>query len=254
MRAPRSTSPRVAFLLLALLVGCDRLSDLAPKKRATRESDSSESEETPKKKAKKKTTAEVPATADPTPAPDLTFTSAPLPAPDSSVKLEFERVAPIERPGPKVDPAYDFTKLAATKILPKLREEKLPSLRATQIVVYPERVAVTLHDQPTLRDVRSVVLQGDSVSNKGNAPPFIRATAQQLAEREFDAASIDWPGLPKIVEDALRRANGRRTSHVVIERPLPFDREIQIRVFLTDVDEASKYIDYDAKGRFKRGG
>lgn len=253
MRAPRSTSPRTALLLLTLLVGCDRLSDLAPKKRATRESDSSESEESPKKKKKKKTT-EAPATNAPTPAPDLTFTSAPLPPPSPSVKLEFERAAPVERPGPQVDPANDFTKLAASKILPKLREEKLPSLRATHIVVYPERVKVTLHDQPSLAEVRTVWLQGESVSNKGNAAPFIKEPATKLAEREFDAASIDWPGLPKLVEDALRRANGRSCSHVAIERPLPFDREIQIRVFVTDVDGESKFVDYDAKGRFKRSG
>lgn len=250
MRAPRSTSPRVALLLLTLLLGCDRLAELAPKKAATRESDTSESEEeAPKKKKKKKEPQAAPPDAPP---PELTFTAMPSPPPTSSAKLEFERVAPLLPDAPTIAPADDFTKLAASKILPKLREQKLPALRATEIVVYPARVKVTLHDQPSLAEVRIVWLQGESVSDKGNALPFIKEPATKLAEREFDVTSVDWAGLPQLVADASRRVNGRVTSHVVIERPLPFDRDVQTRVFVNDVDGVSKFVDYDAKGRFKR--
>lgn len=246
---------RHVALVLALLAplaasgsGCDKLKQT----RAQRESAESDSEEpSPKKKKKKK-----PAEAAPS-SPRLAFeTLSATPVAPTGGKLVF---TPEQGQGddgaPKISAEADFTKDAAKKILPILRKAKSGALPAVEIHVMPQFVLVRLHEETDKVLLHELLLQGDTFSDKGMIKPTIERQARQLAEQVFEASSVDFEGLPKIAADAVRRVpNGKLAKQIAIRRFLPWDRNVQIRVFVEDAAGESKFVDYDARGAFKKSG
>ena len=216
----------VAVLLALTLpfVACSRLD------KARRETTEDTDEEPRSGKAKRKPSSK-----------KLVFDETP--SATAPARLTFEP-APTE---PTVDnPArYDFLLEAVHRIGPQLRTlESAP--RITQLSIRRDRVDADLI-AASGDMIRSIDLKGDAVLDGGTKKDIILKTAAQLSERAFAIEDVEWAKIPSLAKDAPGRvADGEVVDFVSIKRPLPFSKDVQIRVFV----KPSHFVDYTAKGAF----
>lgn len=222
---------RVAFgaglIFATLLVGCPRERD----DKATRSEPTEDADDDPPKK-KKRPRAQATSTA-------LVFDEAP--APSARPKLTFD--APTPAPTPTVPARYDFFLEAAHRIAPQLRTIE-PTPRIKELAIRRERVNAKLI---VGQELRAVELSGDAVLDRGTKQDLIVKTAKELDAHAFALEDVDFAKLSTIVSDAETRApDGEGLDFAVVRRPLPFGRDVQIRVFL----RGGRFVDYTAKGVF----
>ncbi len=218
-------SPRIGLTLLLLLACCN-----SDRPRKAREEDSSEEvEEKPRKKPRKADSAKGPVVHFDEPA-----------APTVRPQVSFEPVAPQ---APKVAPEFDFLGGAATRIAPALAQRPAP-LRLTEVVVRQERVDVE-YIAPDAKRVFAFTLSGES--SRESKPPLIQPSEAELPALAFGSSDVDWAKLPSLAKTAQERVpESEGLSHVVIQRFLPFHKDVQIRVFVLP----KGYADFTARGAF----
>ena len=77
-------------------------------------------------------------------------------------------------------------------------------------------------------------------------------TEADIAKVTFDPNEVAFSEISKLAKDAIARLKVETpaVSHMVIHRPLPFDTEVSIRVFVTG-PRGNGHVDYDKKGVFR---
>ncbi|HTJ84045.1 MAG TPA: hypothetical protein VL400_20135 [Polyangiaceae bacterium] len=240
----RALVPAVAVFLLSLGAGCDKLKSLSGSATATAQAEDDESagadesqessDDAPKKKPKKKKKKAV---------ADAAQTGSPaLPAP-----LTPSAQAPAQ-------PAIDYF-ADATPIPAKLKATLGSSLRVYELTIYPtysfakiQDPKVPLHvDQYEVRDGK--VGEPTPVKFVGKEP-----TAAELHDVTFDLDEPDWTQVPRMLDDAPKRikVEGGAVTHVIVNRFLPFEKEVRFRVYVNGPRSGGGYVMYDVHGVMRK--
>ena len=125
--------------------------------------------------------------------------------------------------------------------------------QAIQMAVYPTYAFLSYRspedqthiDRRSWRDGKD---QDDAAPN----PIYDRVDADS-APRLFPIAGVDLAILPRLIDDAPRRFSGAvAVTHVLVDRFLPFDQRVLIRVYASPTDGRSGggYVQYTVDGTF----
>ncbi len=175
------------------------------------------------------------------PAKKLVFDE--VPSTTAPARLTFEP-APTQ-PTVALPARYDFFLEAIHRIGPQLRTVEA-SPRIFQVAIRRERVDAELI-APSGDMIHSVDLKGDADVDGGTKRDLILKSAAELSQRAFAIEDVDWTKIPALVKDAPTRVtDGEGVDFVSIKRPLPFSKDVQIRVFVAP----RHFVDYTAKGAF----
>jgi hypothetical protein len=226
----------VAAVLGAFGASCDKLSGAGADTTATAESD----DEAPKKKKKKKEDDE-PAQ----PPTAVTFQAPTAPTGPGGVPLG---PAPV----PTAQASVDYFGETAASIPGKFKERFPQGARALEVVVYPTYVFTNVQDAAQKTHVDRYQLR----EGLWREPTPVKLVGSEKSEADITAATFDpneaaFADIPRITKDAIARLKVETPtiSHVHISRPLPFDKEVRIRVFVNG-PRSNGFVDYDKKGTF----
>jgi hypothetical protein len=235
------------FLMVALLAGgasCDKLGLGGGDPSAEAESDE---EDAPKKKKKKKKGDDEDAPKAPTATAQLTF-QAPTGQPTG--------------PGVPLGPAptqpavasVDYFGVDAATIPTRFKEKFPQGARVLEVIVYPTYVFTNVQDSGQKTHVDRYQLR----EGLWREPEPVKLfgdlkTEADIAKVTFDPNEVAFSEVSKLAKDAIARLKVETpsVSHMVIKRPLPFDNEVRIRVFVNG-PRSNGYVDYDKKGVFQK--
>ena len=125
--------------------------------------------------------------------------------------------------------------------------------QAMQIAVYPTYafLAYRSPDDPSHIDRRSWREGADQDDAAPN--PIADRVDADSEPKLFTLAAVDLATLPRLVDDAAGRFGGEvEVTHVLIDRFLPFDQRVLIRVYATPTDGRSGggYVQYTLDGKY----
>jgi hypothetical protein len=234
------------FLLIALALGgsgCDKLGLGGGDPSAKAEADD---DETPKKKKKKKGDGEE-AASPPTATAQLTFQAPTAQPTGPGVPLGPSPTQPAQ-------PSADYFGVDAATISTRFKERFPQGARVLEINVYPSYVFTEVQDAAQRSHVDRYQLR----EGLWRDPTPVKLMGRKKTEEAINAAVFDvnevaLSELSKLAKDAPARlkVEGPTVSHIAIRRPLPFDKEVSIRVFVNGA-RSNGYVDYDKKGVFQK--
>jgi len=239
MIKPMVSSWLLAMSLLAVLgSSCDKLGGAGGDTTATTEAD----EEAPAKKKKKKKADDESATP-----PVVTF-QAPTGSPTGPGGIPL---GPPPAPAP-TQGAVDYFGDSAASIPAKFKERFPQGARALEVNLYPTYVFTNVQDQAQRTHVDRYQLR----DGRWKDPEPVRLMGNTKTEADINAAVFDpsevvFADIPKLIKDTLSRVKveSPTISHVSVKRPLPFDKEVTIKVFVNG-PRSNGWADYDKKGTF----
>lgn len=228
--------------MIALLAGgasCDKLGLGGGGPSAKAESDE---EEAPKKKKKKGDDDETAKA--PTAAPQVTFVAPTAPT-GPGVPLGPSPASPVA-------PSVDYFGVDAATIPARFKDKFPQGARALEVIVYPTYVFTNVQDNAQRSHVDRFQLR----EGLWREPTPVKLFGRMKTEADINAAVFDpnevaFAQIPSLAKDAPARLKVETPSisHMVIDRPIPFDTEVRIRVFVRG-PRGSGFVDYDKKGKF----
>lgn len=126
-------------------------------------------------------------------------------------------------------------------------------VRVKEIVLYEDwaNIDVQVPDQPTYLD-EYVWRGGDGVS--GPEPQDLMGTEpEELEDYLFDLSELDPTKIPAMVDQGLAQfpEEGMEVTHVIIDRFLPFDTRVLIRVYVSHPERGGGgYVEFTPDGGF----
>lgn len=235
-----------AWLLIVTAVlgaggGCDKLKGQSGEATATADSDSAD-EDAPKKKKTKREEREAPTK---TPKGEVTFDAPPASPSPGGVPLG-------PTPTAQTASSVDYFGANAATIPAKFKDRFPQGARALEIVVYKTYVFTEIQDAAQKLHVdRYQLREGlwrDPTPVKLIGP---KQTEESIAAATFDPNEVVFAEIQNLAKDAPARLKVEtpEVSHIMIRRPLPFEKDVRIRVFVTG-PRSSGFVDYDKKGAF----
>jgi len=169
---------------------------------------------------------------------------------EKAIKKEIDKVAPAREPAAAGPDLF----VDATSIPVKLKEKIKGPVRPLEILVYPAFAKSQIQDPNKKLEANQFELRGGTVDDgspikwSGNAP-----TEKDLAFQTFDLDEVDFTKVPAMVKDAPAKAEvpDGKVTHMKLERPLPFEKEVRWRVYVTG-ERKDGSVEFDAKGVFKK--
>lgn len=142
----------------------------------------------------------------------------------------------------------------ATSIPTKYKEKIKGPVRVMEILVYPAFAKAKIQDPNKKLNADEFEYRGGVVGDGGplkwiGTPP----TEKDLEFQTFNIDEVDFTKVPTIVADAPKQLGyeGGKTTHIMLKRPLPFEKEVRWRVYV-DSERRNGSVEYDAKGVFKK--
>jgi hypothetical protein len=163
-------------------------------------------------------------------------------APGSSPKRV---VAPSEEPTP-ITPGL-FEAGGATAVAAKYRERIGGRVRALELALYPTYAFLEAQDPKQKENVDRYPFRNGVV---GESEPVRVMGPGKLEDSLFSLEEVDLSVVPRIVADAqaeLAIADGH-VSHVLLERDLPFRKEVRFTVYVSS-PRKSGFVEYDVHSK-----
>ena len=153
-------------------------------------------------------------------------------------------------PSPTPGPAIDLLRTDPAPGLAALGMASGSPERALQVVLYDEYVVAEVEDVGGApgAGVRWVIYPARIT----RGPEPVRGSAEDLAPRWFDLGEVDWSMIPAlgargVAELEASGMAGGEVSHVIVDRFLPFDEAVNIRVYVTS-PTGSAYVRFSPSG------
>jgi hypothetical protein len=157
-------------------------------------------------------------------------------------------------PAPPSAGAVDYFGADAAAIPGRFKERFPQGVRALEVVVYPTYVISNVQDAAQKLHVDRYQLR----DGRWQAPAPVQLfgdmkTEADIAAVTFDPNEVAFADIPKLVKDAPThvKVETPSISHVIVERGLPFVKEVLIRVYVTG-PRGSGFVEYDKKGTFMK--
>jgi hypothetical protein len=121
-----------------------------------------------------------------------------------------------------------------------------------EVVVYPEYAFLAYRDPAQPGNIDRREWRGGSVGPASANTIDDRYNAD-TAPKLFDAGKLSLAGLPRLTADAAARFEMPvEVTHVIVDRFLPFDQRVLIRVYASPSDGRSGggYVEYTVDGAY----
>ncbi len=149
--------------------------------------------------------------------------------------------------------AFNYFGDSAASIPAKFKERFPQGARVLEVNVQKTYVLSQVQDPNKKINVDKFTLREGLWREPEPVKLIGKATEESISAEVFDVNEVAFAELPRIASDVLARANVEQgeVSHFMIKRPLPFDKEVRIRVFVRG-PRKNAWADYDKKGVFKK--
>lgn len=142
----------------------------------------------------------------------------------------------------------------ATSVPAKFKEKVGGPTRALEILVYPAFAKAQIQNPNKKLEADEYELRGGSVGDPGPIKWIGKEpTEKDLEFQTFNVDEVDFTKVPQMVADAPAKAEvpGGKVTHMILKRPLPFEKEIRWRVYVNG-ERKDGSVEFDAKGVFKK--
>ncbi|MEQ1788424.1 MAG: hypothetical protein ABL966_15335 [Acidimicrobiales bacterium] len=161
-----------------------------------------------------------------------------------------ERTTTTTEPG---EPApVDLFTSGAPEVLAALRSAAGNPVQAIEVSLYPDYAFLAYRDPARPANIDRRAWRAGDVSDADPNPIDDRVDAETEPEL-FDLAALDLGVIPGLTADATSRfALDVAVTHVIIDRFLPFDDRVLVRVYASPTDGRSGggYVQYTLDGTF----
>lgn len=150
--------------------------------------------------------------------------------------------------GPGAAPADHFF-VDASPIATRLASRLGAEVSALQVVIYDEYAMVQARDPQQPEHVDEYMLREGGV--RAPSPVGLPKDKQAHLEKAlFPLASLRWDVVPKLVEDAVRRAEiqDAKVTHIIVERGIGGGEGVGYRVYLRGARDGARFA-YDEDGK-----
>ena len=169
-------------------------------------------------------------------------------------KEEAEKaITEAGKPGGPVGNGPDLF-VDASSIPLKYKEKIKGPVRVMEILVYPAFAQAKIQDPNKKLNADEYEYRGGTVGDGGalkwiGTPP----TEKDLEFQTFNIDEVDFSKVPTMVADAPKQLGyeGGKTTHMMLKRPLPFEKEVRWRVYVNG-ERKDGSVEFDAKGVFKK--
>lgn len=123
--------------------------------------------------------------------------------------------------------------------------------RVLEMLIYPEYGHAQVVDPKKPEQADQYDIRNDVVEDPGPLKfTGKQPTKEDLKFASFDIDEVDYTVVPTMVKDApvALKFEGGKTTHIMLKRPLPFNKDIRYRVYVTS-ERRSGSVEYDAKGK-----
>jgi hypothetical protein len=144
-----------------------------------------------------------------------------------------------------------FEGAAAANVRTKLTERLGGSVRALEFLIYPEYVIVEAQDIEKPKHVDRYTYRNGALGDPD--PVNVQRYRGKLDSHLFDLDDLALELVPMLVETTMRRLEyeDAKVTHIVIQRNLPFSKDVVIRVYAHGPRESGR-VEFTADGKFKR--